>query len=237
MADLVGTGPTLMMPLDRLHEQGFALWPGVVAPEVVADLVRELQPLLDARGSGAGARNLLDLPRICDLTRSLRPLVVPVLGDCVAVRALLFDKTPDANWALRWHQDHIIAVAEMRDVPGYRGWSEKAGVPHVQPPVEVLHHMLACRVHLDECGADNGPLRVLPGSHAVGELGPADLAAWLARVAPVTCVAQAGDVLAFRPLLLHSSGPAVRPRHRRVVQIEYAAGALPGGLSWRWAIR
>lgn len=220
-----------------LDEQGFTLWPAVVAPEVVADLVRALQPYLDARGSGAGVRNLLDVPLVCDLARSLRPLVTLVLGECVAVRALLFDKTPDANWALRWHQDHIIAVAELRDLPGYRGWSEKAGVPHVQPPVAVLQRMLACRVHLDECGPDNGPLRVLPGSHAVGELGPADIATWLERIAPVTCVAQVGDVLAFRPLLLHSSGPALQPTHRRVLQIEYAAGELPGGLAWRWAVR
>jgi hypothetical protein len=219
-----------------LDEQGFALWPAVVASEVVTALVRAVQPLLDARGTGAGARNLLDLPFICDLARSLRTLVTPVLGDCAAVRALLFDKTPDANWKIRWHQDHIIAVVEMREVPGYLGWSEKAGVPHVQPPVEVLQRMLSLRVHLDECGPDNGPLRVLPGSHRVGALGPAEVAAWIERVEPVTCVAQAGDVLAFRPLLLHSSLPALVATHRRVVQIEYAAGPLPGGLAWRWAI-
>src|SRR5262249_21688283 len=117
----------------------------------------------------------------------------------------------------------------------YSAWTEKAGVPHVQPPVQVLQNMLAVRVHLDDCGPDNGPLRVLPGSHA-GELSPAGIADWIARTEPVTCVARAGDVLAFRPLLLHASSRAVTPQHRRVVQIEFAAGPLPGGLAWRWAV-
>jgi hypothetical protein len=27
-----------------------------------------------------------------------------------AVRAVMFDKSPDANWALGWHQDRTIAV-------------------------------------------------------------------------------------------------------------------------------
>lgn len=35
------------------------------------------------------------------------------------VRALLFDKTQDMNWALGWHQDRTIAVRERIDVPGY----------------------------------------------------------------------------------------------------------------------
>jgi hypothetical protein len=32
------------------------------------------------------------------------------------VRAILFDKSPAANWALGWHQDRTIAVRERRDV-------------------------------------------------------------------------------------------------------------------------
>ena len=30
--------------------------------------------------------------------------------------------------------------------------------------------MLVVRLHLDDCGEDNGPLRVLPGSHRLGRL-------------------------------------------------------------------
>ena len=42
----------------------------------------------------------------------------------------------------------------------------------------------------------------------------------------------AGDALLMRPLLLHSSGRLRTASHRRVIHIEYAAFALPGGLQW-----
>jgi hypothetical protein len=36
----------------------------------------------------------------------------------------------------------------------------------------------------------------------------------------------------MRPLLLHASSPARQPGHRRVIHLEYASEALPGGLQW-----
>ena len=34
-------------------------------------------------------------------------------------RAILFDKTPDSNWKVPWHQDVAIAVAARHDEPGF----------------------------------------------------------------------------------------------------------------------
>ena len=65
------------------------------------------------------------------------------------------------------------------DAPGLRGWSQKEGALFVQAPVELLAQLVAVRVHLDACGADDGPLRVLPGSHRLGLVAPE--AAVLAR--------------------------------------------------------
>jgi len=53
--------------------------------------------------------------------------------------------------------------------------------------------------------------------------------------APAVCTAQAGDVLAMRPCLLHASGRAVRPLRRRVLHVEYAARELPAPLQWHRA--
>ncbi|WP_338868624.1 phytanoyl-CoA dioxygenase family protein [Myxococcus stipitatus] len=94
--------------------------------------------------------------------------------------------------------------------------------------------MLALRIHLDDCGEENGPVRVLPGTHLQGRLTEADIDDRKSRIAPVTCLARRGDVLAFHPLLLHASSPATRPGHRRVLHLEFAAATLPGGLEWRW---
>lgn len=126
-----------------------------------------------------------------------------------------------------------IAVQERREVPGFNAWSVKEGVPHVQPPVEVLERMQTLRLHLDDADASNGALRVLPGSHRWGRLSAEGIGGQRATIREIVCEAQVGDVLLIRPLLLHASSRATCDRTRRVLHIEYAAEELPGGLKWR----
>lgn len=153
-------------------------------------------------------------------------------ADAFPVRALLFDKAPAANWKVPWHQDTAIAVAGRMEVPGFIGWSVKDGVTHVHPPVDVLERMVSLRIHLDDCGSDNGPLRVLPGSHRHGKLDDAEIERWRQTTEEVSCCVSQGDVLVMRPLLLHASSPAKSPSHRRVIHLEYARDELPNGMRW-----
>lgn len=224
-----------------LEPDGFAIVPKVLDRPQVEALASALARVDDSgavrrKGGVYGVRHLLESsPEVRALAASaaLRRLVEPVLGSgCFAVRGILFDKIPTANWKIFWHQDSVIAVKERKETPGFRGWSQKAGVWQVEPPAEVMAGMLALRVHLDDCGADNGPLRVLPGSHRHGWIDD-DLDRWKAETAEVICEVPQGGVLAMRPLLLHASAPAASPKHRRVIHLEYAAGDLPGGLEWR----
>ena len=97
----------------------------------------------------------------------------------VAVQCTYFEKSASRNWLVPIHQDLSIPVARRVDAPGLRGWSQKEGALFVQAPVELLAQLVAVRVHLDACGADDGPLRVLPGSHRLGLVAPE--AAVLAR--------------------------------------------------------
>jgi len=190
---------------------------------------------VESTGRG-GARNLLDLPEIQQLASqpAVRGAAARSLGsECFPVRALLFDKTPTANWLVAWHQDLTIAVETRRDVEGYGPWSVKDGVAHVQPPTSVLQQMVAIRIHLDECGKDNGPLKVLPGSHRIGKLGAEEIEDVRRRINEVVCTVPRGGLLVMRPLLIHASSRAISPAHRRVVHIEYAAGDLTDGLVWR----
>jgi ectoine hydroxylase-related dioxygenase (phytanoyl-CoA dioxygenase family) len=227
-----------------IEDDGFRLVPDVIDAATVGALRRAVESLgqreeVRRRGGPYGVRNLLDImPEAADLARSpeLRALVTPVLGNaCFAVRGTLFDKNPDANWGLFWHQDSIITVRERRDVPGFGKWAQKAGVWHVEPPFPVFERMLTLRVHLDDCGPDNGPLRVIPGSHRHGWL-ENQLDDWKARKSEVTCTLAAGGVLVMRPLILHASSAALVPSHRRVLHIEYAVDDLPGGLEWHTRI-
>lgn len=224
--------------LPTFDRDGYALLPNVLSPAEISPLLTAVERLgthfdLGARG---GVR---DLFRILPETRTLahRPefysLAVAALGPaCFPVRAILFDKTPDANWKVVWHQDLTIAVRERRDVPGFGPWSEKAGIVHVQPPADVLARMVTLRLHLDDCGPDNGPVRVLPGSHRAGRLPAEAISQWRNAVAEFACTLPRGGVLLMRPLLLHASSPSTMPAHRRVIHIEYATGELPAGLTW-----
>jgi hypothetical protein len=45
-------------------------------------------------------------------------------------------------------------------------------------------------------------------------------------------LAEAGDVWAYSTPILHASERATEPTHRRVLQVDYAVGELPGGLAW-----
>lgn len=233
--------PTLAPVLSEvLARNGFAIVPGAVEPAAVDVLLAAIGPLAEAVGrTRGGARHLLrEVPAVRALARSaaVRGVAEAALGPgAFAVRGLLFDKTPGANWKVVWHQDLTIAVRERREVPGFGPWSEKESVPHVQAPAELLARMVAVRVHLDDCTEANGPVRVLPGSHRDGRLSAADVDARRAEAEEVVCTVPRGGILTFHALLLHASSPARAPAHRRVVHLEYVAAewaALPGGLTW-----
>ncbi|WP_244219436.1 phytanoyl-CoA dioxygenase family protein [Corallococcus interemptor] len=227
----------------RIEREGFAILPRGIPPDTADALLHALRAVSEestASQRRGGVRNLLEnVPAVRELARSapVREVAESVLGPhCFAVRGLLFDKTPDANWKVIWHQDLTVAVRERRDVPGCGPWSEKAGVPCVQPPTSVLEDMVAVRVHLDDCGEDNGPVRVLAGSHREGRLSSSSIPGWLERGAPVDCLVPRCGLLVMRPLLLHASSPARAPAHRRVIHLEFAARPLPGGLEWHASV-
>jgi ectoine hydroxylase-related dioxygenase (phytanoyl-CoA dioxygenase family) len=107
----------------------------------------------------------------------------------------------------------------------------KAGVLHVQPPPEVVSGLLAIRLHLDDSGIDNGPLRVITGSHRQGRFSTEQIGRW-DKEKFVTCIDPKGGALVMRPLLLHASSACATPKSRRVIHIEFVAAELPHGLDW-----
>lgn len=194
---------------ESLGRRGFTMVRGVGSATVVDELAQAIDEELPApekasqRGV-AGLRNLLRLDAVRRFATSdvVRDLIEPFLGPTsFAVRGIFFDKTAEANWRLRWHQDKAIPVQERHDVPGFSSWSVKAGVTHVYPPAGVLGRMLTIRLHLDACDATQGALQVLPGSHNAGLLDLTALTRWVDATEPVACDAEPGDVLLMRPLL------------------------------------
>ncbi len=224
----------------QLDVDGAAVIDALLPPDALTDVLAAIDEASDDGDTttrrAAGRRNVLDVPAVARVAAhpAVRAVVGAVLGDAARpVRGLLFDKTPAANWTVPWHQDRAIAVAGRVDVPGYGPWSVKAGVAHVQPPVGVLAAMLTVRLHLDDCGINNGPLRIVPGTHR-RLLDAAEVASAAAAGPrrPLPC--PAGGAVVMRPLVLHASSPAASPSHRRVLHVEYAAAELADGLAWRF---
>ena len=212
----------------RVEQDGFAVVPACLAGATVELLSKQFD---DTRHP---ERNLLSVPSVQALaiSRPVREIVGTVLGpECFAVRGIFFNKTRSTNWKVVWHQDLTIAVRERIDVQGFGPWTIKNGVLHVQPPPEVMSEILAIRLHLDESSLDNGPLRVLSGSHRHGRLPAEQIRSWKKEEA-VTCTVPKGGALIMRPLLLHASSACAVPSSRRVIHLEFSARELPQGLNW-----
>lgn len=221
-----------MTPLS-FERDGAALFNGVLTPGEVADLRERLDPAIDGRPG----RRLPDDSATGDLLavdgKVGRIAAGLISAAAKPVRAVLFDKTPDANWIVAWHQDRTICVRERIETPGFGPWSTKDGLLHVAPPIAVLEGMATLRLHLDDCDDDNAPLLVARGSHRLGYVRAGDAAAEAAEHPLFTCHAAAGDVWAYATPILHASERSRSDRRRRVLQIDYAAAPLPGGLEWR----
>jgi ectoine hydroxylase-related dioxygenase (phytanoyl-CoA dioxygenase family) len=212
----------------RVEQDGFAVVP-VCLDEATVELLNK-----QFDGTRYPERNLLSVPtvRALAVSRPVREIMEAVLGpECVAVRGIFFNKTRSSNWKVVWHQDLTIAVSERANVNGFGPWTMKAGIVHVQPPPEVMSGLLAIRLHVDESGIDNGPLRVIAGSHRNGRLSAEQIANWNKETA-VTCTVPKGGALVMRPLLLHASSSCIVPKSRRVIHLEFAAAELPHGLDW-----
>lgn len=228
-----------------LEKEGYAMVPGIFAAGEMQELGTRLISALEAhpgpavlrsRGRIYGSRNLLaaarwliDLPRVPQLASVLRETLGPNVG---LVRGLFFDKPPERSWSLPWHRDRTIAVKDNQlRSEQFHNPTQKAGIAHLEASDQLLANMLTLRIHLDAMTAENGPLSVIPGSHLL------DTAK---EEPPIVLSAQAGDVLAMRPLLSHASSMSKEgvTAHRRIVHLEFAPSPmLPDGVRWHDFIR
>ncbi len=218
-----------------LDRDGCALVPGVLSAQECAWAVQCAQATADA----VGERCLLSHAWCAELAGRLRlhtVLSTVLPADAVAVQCTYFEKSSDRNWLVPIHQDLSIAVAERVDDSRLRAWSHKEGSWFVQAPVAILEQMLALRVHLDACTDEDGPLRVVLGSHRSGLIAP-DAALRMRDAGTVArCLCAPGAVLAMRPLLLHASSKSIGTSRRRVLHFLFGPRTLAHGLRWHTAV-
>lgn len=173
----------------------------------------------------AGARHLMATPEFSKLASDQRLLNLAAIAlgaRAVPFRITLFDKSMRSNWLVVWHQDTALPLESHVTSDEWGPWSRKAGILYAHAPAWALSRVVALRVHLDAATHDNGPLRVIPGSHRRGVLADPEVFEIGRREKAVECVVPRGGVMAMRPMLIHSSSKARSDLRRRVLHIEYA---------------
>ncbi|HTS37838.1 MAG TPA: phytanoyl-CoA dioxygenase family protein [Candidatus Solibacter sp.] len=210
-----------------IEQEGFEILPAIFSPESIDHFLREIEKL-SPRRSRAGIRHALAFEPVASLARhpSLMRIASGVLGpSAFPFRATVFDKSPQSNWLVVWHQDTALPIRARSDVEGWGPWSVKEGIAYAHAPGATLEHVLALRVSLDDSTLENGPLKVLPGTHKLGVLTDDAIHELSLRHEAVDCVVSKGAVLAMRPLIVHASSKSRSQISRRVLHIEYAASA------------
>ena len=209
-----------------LQRDGFEIIPKLVPDKTIVEICVSLDGASSAR-SRAGLRNALRVPVVHALAMDERLVALArhALGDgAIPFRATLFDKSPESNWLVVWHQDTALPLRERKEVPGWGPWSVKEGVTCAHAPALALERVLAIRVHLDDSNEENGSLRVLPGSHTAGVLTDDAIHDLSIKIPAVDCYVPSGGILLMRPLTVHASSKArTKDARRRVLHFEYAS--------------
>jgi ectoine hydroxylase-related dioxygenase (phytanoyl-CoA dioxygenase family) len=215
------------MQLVEVEKQGFAILPDVLTRSDLDRLDESLKrdPLPRSR---AGMRHALKHPAVLAVAHDPRLLAIAqeVFGRSpFPFRATVFDKSPVSNWLVVWHQDTALPLRERREVQEWGPWSVKDGVIYAHAPASALARVVALRLHLDDSTSENGPLRVLPGTHTLGVLSDNAIHELSIRTTAVDCLVPRGGILVMRPLIVHASSKSRSATPRRVLHIEYAVSA------------
>jgi len=208
-----------------IDQEGFAILPGVFSHGFLDCLLQEIDDLTPRR-SRAGVRHAMGLAPVANLAQrsEMTEIAQEVLGPgAFAFRATLFDKSRKANWLVVWHQDKALPLRSRLEVNGWGPWSLKEGIHYGHAPTSALSQVVALRVSIDDSTVENGPLRVLPGTHRQGVLSDDRVHEIATQSVPVDCAIPKGGVLIMRPLLIHASSKSHSEKPRRVLHLEYAA--------------
>lgn len=209
---------------ETIASAGYWIEADVITEPECAQLIESLSTD-ERRRSRAGLRHLMSNRAVAEIASDRRLLHIAqqaLGGVAVPYRATLFEKSTDANWLVMWHQDTALPMEFAFELPDWGPWSRKGGISYAHAPAWALQRTVALRLHLDASHSDNGPLRILPGSHTAGVLTDQQVFAVAAKERPFECTVGRGGIITMRPLVVHSSSKARSSDPRRVLHIEYA---------------
>lgn len=227
---------SLQGAIQKLTYKGFTILHHVYSKKEINQVKSRIEHYFKNRNEENvhALRNVLqEIPEIKPLL--LNTNLLHILGKInpklFLTKVIFFDKTPESNWYVTWHQDITINVKEKIETQGFTGWTKKSGVLGVCPPEEILKDTITVRIHLDDTDETNGALKVIPGSHNK-KLSDEEIRLIAQNSFPYVCDVAACGIQIMKPLLLHSSSKATSQKHRRVIHLEFNTVELPEGLEW-----
>jgi len=117
-----------------VEEQGFAIIPAVLADRDTSKLEQAFTSA-DVPRRKAGVRHALKYSAVAEIAHDERLLEIArrvLETGAVPFRATLFDKSPNSNWLVVWHQDTALPLCERHETPGWGPWSVKDCVLYAQ---------------------------------------------------------------------------------------------------------
>ena len=193
----------------ELERDGYAVLRGVFDADEVGAITEEIDATFAQFPSERGRPDkdefryeMLNRSAACQRALAhpvIREVIEPLLGDdCHVIANTAWRNPPDFKGGV-WHCDAGPHVPRPADVP----WDDR--IPY---PVFAI----GAHIYLRDCGLEDGPTAVVPGSHRSGRLAPfermrdADLD-YDGRT-PVRVTAAAGDVALFVSDVWHRGLPA-----------------------------
>lgn len=214
---------TLLTPDQQreLDERGFVVFPGLLAPGRVAQVLDRLEELWAAEGDQAsrenyiepGVRRLANLANKGDIFRSIfgHPLVLAAVTRVMGSQARL-------------------SMLNAREVPPRYGGQRQEFHTDTDRGGRPDPSFFSCTAvwMLDPFTADNGATRIIPGSHKTGQL-PRDVMADVhaPHLDEVPLTGMAGDVAVFNGHCWHAGGVNVTDQPRRAILAHYLRADIP----------
>ena len=228
-----------------MNQQGYDIKEGVLSTDETSQLGKWIQQATQDNANFRVNKGLFAIRNLFGEIPALQAVLKnPRLTQLLAshflnqnyrcIKALFFDKPPQSNWVVNWHQDLTINVKEKPEAPPahFGQWIQKSSFWSVQPPLNYLQNIVTVRLHLEDCWADNGAVKILAGSHQSGITPTQALPQLKADFAEVICDVPQGGALVMSPLTWHASSKNRSNRHRRVIHLEFSDMQLPQKLAW-----
>lgn len=232
-----------MNHLQQIESEGFVIINNVFSLEEIENIIQEIEKQTVNKDKNESYRESADLFAIRQFHKEIPNIVSLVLNqklksiirenfgtDYFITKSIYFDKPPESNWFVAYHQDLTISVDKKVFIENFKHWTVKQNQFAVQPPEAILDKNFTIRIHLDPTTAQNGALKVINKSHQKGIVRTENLD--LENKKETLCEVEKGGLMIMKPLLFHASNKTTNNQRRRVIHIELSNQMLPSTLEW-----